>query len=79
MNKLIVQPLKDTATSTIFIIDAMDECRDEEPTSALLSVLGRLVPEIPKVKFFLTGPGATRSGRLLPSARGRSDERVRSS
>ena len=55
MNKLIVQPLKDTAASTIFIIDAIDECRDEEPTSALLSVLGRLVPEIPKVKFFLTG------------------------
>ena len=35
--------------------DALDECEDEEPASAILSVIGRLVSEIPKVKFFLTG------------------------
>jgi len=68
MNQLIVQPLKDTATSTIFVIDAIDECKDEEPASAILSVLGRLVSEIPKVKFFLTGRPETRimEGFRLP-------------
>jgi hypothetical protein len=55
MNKLIVQPLIESAISTIIIIDALDECKDEEPTSAILSVLGQFVSEIPKVKFFLTG------------------------
>ena len=55
MNKLIVQPLKMSAISTVIVIDALDECRDEEPASAILSVLGRLISEIPKVKFFVTG------------------------
>jgi hypothetical protein len=55
MNKLIVQPLVESAISTVIIIDALDECKDEEPASAILSVLGQLVSEIPKVKFFLTG------------------------
>ena len=55
MNKLIVQPLKKSRISTIIIVDALDECKDKEPASAILSVLGRLVPEIKKVKFFLTG------------------------
>jgi len=55
MNKLIVQPLKQSSISTVIIIDALDECEDEGPASAILSVLGRLVSEIPKVKFFLTG------------------------
>jgi len=55
MDKLIVQPLKEAAISTVIVIDALDECKDEEPDSAILSVLGRFVSEIPKVKFFLTG------------------------
>jgi len=55
MNKLIVQPLKISAISTVIVIDALDECKDEEPASAILSVLGRLVSEIPNVKFFVTG------------------------
>ena len=55
MKKLIVQPLKTSAISTVIVIDALDECRDEEPASAILSVLGRFVSEIPKVKFFVTG------------------------
>ena len=53
--RLIVQPLKQSGVSTVTIIDAPDECEDEESASAILSVLGRLVSEIPKVKFFLTG------------------------
>ena len=55
MNKLIVRPLKKSDISTVIVIDALDECRDEEPTSAILTVLGQLVSEIPKVKFFVTG------------------------
>ena len=55
MNKLIVQPLQESTISTVIVIDALDECRDEEPASAILSVLGRFVSNIPKVKFFVTG------------------------
>ena len=55
MEKLIVGPLKATRTWTLVIIDALDECRDEEPASALLSVLSRYVDKIPLVKFFITG------------------------
>ena len=55
MDNLIVRPLKTSAISTVIVIDALDECKDEEPASAILSVLGRFVSEIPKVKFFLTG------------------------
>ena len=55
MNKLIVGPLKKSAISTVIVIDALDECKDEEPASAILSVLGQLVSQIPKAKFFLTG------------------------
>ena len=55
MTKLIVQPLNESDISTVIVIDALDECEDEEPASAILSVLGKLVSGIPKVKFFLTG------------------------
>ena len=55
MEKLIVQPLKESTLSTIIIIDALDECKDEEPGSAILSILGQFLSELPEVKFFLTG------------------------
>jgi len=55
MEQLIVKPLKESNISTVIVIDGLDECKDEEPASIILSVLGRLVAEIPKVKFFLTG------------------------
>ena len=55
MRKLIVQPLNESGVSTVIVIDALDECEDDEPASAILTVLGRLVSDIPKVKFFLTG------------------------
>ena len=55
MDKLIVQPLNESAISTVIVIDALDECKDEEPASAILSVLGKFISEIPRVKFFLTG------------------------
>ncbi|KAF9791107.1 hypothetical protein BJ322DRAFT_1104775 [Thelephora terrestris] len=55
MNKLVVQPLVESSVSTVIVIDALDECKDEEPASAILSVLGQFVAQIPKVKFFVTG------------------------
>ena len=55
MNELIVGPLRESAISTVIVIDALDECKDEEPSSAILSALGRVAPEIPMVKFFATG------------------------
>ena len=55
MEKLIVGPLRATSISTVIIIDALDECKDEEPASAILSVLSRYIPDIPAVKFFITG------------------------
>ena len=58
MKKLIVLPLNKSGILTVIIIDGLDECEDEEPTSTILSILGRLVTKIPKVKFFITGrPG----------------------
>ena len=55
MEKLIVGPLKAAHIPTLIIIDALDECKDEEPASAILSILSRYMSEIPNVKFFITG------------------------
>ena len=55
MEKLIVGPFQATKIPTLIIIDALDECKDKEPASALLSILSRHVDKIPCVKFFITG------------------------
>ena len=55
IEKIIVRPLTETKIPTLIIIDALDECTDKEPASALLSVLSRYVHEIPEAKFFITG------------------------
>ena len=55
MRKLIVKPLRSIDVSTVIVIDALDECTDDEPQSAILSVIGRLAEGIPKAKFFITG------------------------
>jgi len=55
MEKLLVGPLKTTGIPTLIIIDALDECKDKEPASAILSILSRYVVQIPNVKFFITG------------------------
>jgi len=55
MEKLIVEPLGSAGISTVIVIDALDECKDDEPSSAILSVLGRFVKRIPGIKFFITG------------------------
>ena len=69
LEKVIVRPLKETQVSTLIVIDALDECKDEEPASALLSVLSRYVYQIPGVKFFITGrpePPIREGFRLKP-------------
>ena len=55
MEKLIIGPFRESGVSAVIIVDALDECKDYKPTSAILSVLGQFVSEIPKVKFFITG------------------------
>ena len=55
LETLIVGPFKATRIPTLIIIDALDECKDEEPASAILSVLSRYIDQIPEVKFFITG------------------------
>jgi len=55
MEKLLVGPFRATKTTTLIIIDALDECKDKEPASAILSILSRYVDQIPTVKFFITG------------------------
>ena len=55
MRMLIVEPLSSSDVSTVIVIDALDECVDEDPQSAILSVMGRLVEEIPKARFLITG------------------------
>ena len=68
MEKLITEPLESADISTVIVIDALDECKDEEPSSAILSVLGRLVGRIPEVKFLITGrpEPRIRTGFRLP-------------
>jgi len=71
LEKAIVGPFKATRIPTLIVIDALDECKDEEPASAILSVLSRYVGEIPQVKFFITGrpEPRIRSGFRLASLR----------
>ena len=54
MQKFLVDPLRSADVSTVIVIDALDECKDEDPESAILLVLGRSVSRIPQVKFFVT-------------------------
>ena len=55
MEMLIVGPLASSDISTVIVIDALDECMDEDPQSAILSVMGRLVEGVPNAKFLITG------------------------
>ena len=68
MRRLIAEPLQATGISTVIVIDALDECKDDEPSSVILSVLGRFVEQIPWVKFFITGrpEPRIRTGFRLP-------------
>jgi len=71
MEKVIIRPLQATHIQTLIIIDALDECKDKESASAILSVLSWFTDEIPQVKFFITGrpEPRIRSGFRLESLR----------
>ena len=55
LQKLLVNPFCGTNISCVIVIDALDECIDNEPSSAILSVLGQFIKDLPLVKFFITG------------------------
>jgi len=60
IQQLLVDPLLSAEISTVIVIDALDECKDEDPESTILAALGRSVSKIPGVKFFVTGRPETR-------------------
>ena len=69
LENLLVNPLLgESISKCIIIIDALDECIDDQPASAILSVLGRFAKQLPLVKFFITGrpEPRIRSGFRLP-------------
>ena len=55
IQKFLIEPLRSADISTVIVIDALDECNDEDPESAILLVVGQSVSEIAGVKFFITG------------------------
>ena len=65
---MIVDPLSSTNISCVIVIDALDECVDDQPASAILSVLGRYVKQLTFAKFFITGrpEPRIRTGFRLP-------------
>ena len=68
LEKLLVNPLSKAKIRCVIVIDALDECIDNEPSSAILSVLGQFVKQLPLVKFFITGrpEPRIRTGFRLP-------------
>jgi hypothetical protein len=68
LENLLVDPFSGTNISCVIVIDALDECIDDQPASAILSVLGRFAKQLPLVKFFITGrpEPRIRSGFRLP-------------
>ena len=64
----LVRPLSKEGISCVIVIDALDECIDDQPASAVLSVLGRFTKDLPLVKFFITGrpEPRIRTGFRLP-------------
>jgi len=68
LETLLVKPFSRERISCVIVIDAMDECIDDQPASAILSVLGRFVKQLPLVKFFITGrpEPRIRTGFRLP-------------
>lgn len=56
--KLITEPLQSADVATVIVIDGLDECKGENSSSMVLSVLESIVERAPKVKFFITSrPG----------------------
>ena len=75
MKKLIVRPLKESTISIVIVIDALDECKDDESVSAILFVLGEFVGGFQNVKFFITSRPESRiqQGFRLPQLAKKTD------
>jgi len=71
LENLLVNPLSEAKVSCVIVIDALDECIDDQPASAILSVLGQFVSQLSLVKFFITGrpEPRIRTGFRLPLLR----------
>jgi hypothetical protein len=65
---LLVNPLSAIGISCVIVIDALDECIDHQPASAILSVLGQFAKHLPLIKFFITSrpEPQIRTGFRLP-------------
>ena len=68
LENLLVNPLSKAEVACVIVIDALDECIDNQPASAVLSVLGRFAKQLPLVKIFITGrpEPRIRTGFRLP-------------
>ena len=68
LENLLVNPLSEAKVSCVIVIDALDECIDDQPASAILSVLGQFASQLSLVKFFITGrpEPRIRTGFRLP-------------
>jgi hypothetical protein len=54
LEELLVKPARESEIQTVVIIDALDECKDEESTSIMLKFLDENVKYLPNIKFFIT-------------------------
>ncbi|KIJ18101.1 hypothetical protein PAXINDRAFT_97605 [Paxillus involutus ATCC 200175] len=59
LKHLIVDPLKKSfgssqARTCVVIVDALDECRDDEATSVIIASLARYIQELEPLKFLIT-------------------------
>jgi energy-coupling factor transporter ATP-binding protein EcfA2 len=54
LEELLVKPARESEIQTVIIIDALDECKDEESTSNMLKFLNDNVKDLPNIKFFIT-------------------------
>ena len=68
LKDLVIEPLSSTGISCVIVVDALDECVDDQPASAILSVLGRYIKLLPSIKFLITGrpEPRIRTGFRLP-------------
>lgn len=54
VEKLIVEPLQSANIKIVIVIDALDEYKNEGPSSEILLALGSIIQSAPKTKFFIT-------------------------
>ena len=52
--KLIIGPLRSAGVKTVIVIDAFDECKGEQSSSAILSALENIAEQVPEAKLFIT-------------------------